>query len=60
LIEIRSLAETVLGNAADAEEWLNKPAIALDGIRPLDLLMTRTGAVLVKDLLIRLDHCVTV
>ena len=60
LMDIRLLAETVFGNCVDADEWLNEPAIALDGHRPLDLLTTQAGAVLVKDLLIRLDHCVFV
>ena len=58
--EIKSLAETVFGNTDDADEWLNKPAVALNGRSPVDLLTTRSGAVLVKDLLIRLEYCVYV
>ncbi|CAN5462591.1 hypothetical protein BH10PSE16_BH10PSE16_03980 [soil metagenome] len=60
LIEIKSLAESVLGSSAEAEEWLNKPALALDGYKPIALIATRAGAELVKDLLIRLDYGVSV
>lgn len=60
LIEIKSLAESVLGGSAEAEEWLNKPALALDGYKPMALIATRAGAELVKDLLIRLDYGVSV
>lgn len=60
LIEIKSLAESVLGSSAEAEEWLNKPALALDGYKPMALIATRAGAELVKDLLIRLDYGVSV
>ena len=60
LIEIKSLAESVLGSSAEAEDWLNKPALALDGYKPMELIATRSGAELVKELLIRLDYGVTV
>lgn len=60
LIEIKSLAEAVFGSCAGAEDWLNKPAIALEGHKPIELVSTRSGAALVKELLIRLDFSVTV
>lgn len=60
LIEIKSLAESVLGSSAEAEEWLDKPALALDGYKPMALIATRAGAELVKDLLVRLDYGVSV
>lgn len=60
LIEIKSLAESVLGSSANAEDWLNKPALALDGYKPMELIATRSGAEMVKELLIRLDYGVTV
>lgn len=60
LIEIKSLAESVLGSSAEAEQWLDKPALALDGYKPMALIATRAGAELVKDLLVRLDYGVSV
>lgn len=60
LIEIKSLAETVFGSSALAEEWLNKPAIALDHHKPMELIATRPGAELVREHLIRLDYGVAV
>ena len=60
LIEIESLAESVLGSRAEAQDWLNKPALALDGFKPMVLIATPSGAELVKQHLIRLDYGVTV
>ena len=60
LIEIKSLAETVFGSSALAEDWLNKPALALDHHKPMELIATRPGAELVREHLIRLDYGVTV
>ena len=60
LIEIKSLAETVFGSSALAEEWLNKPALALDHHKPMELIATRPGAELVREHLIRLDYGVAV
>ncbi len=60
LIEIKSLAETVFGSSALAEEWLNKPALALDHHKPMELIATRPCAELVREHLIRLDYGVAV
>ncbi len=60
MIEIKALAETVFGNSALAEEWLNKPALALDHHKPMELIATRPGAELVREHLIRLDYGVAV
>ena len=40
-----------------ARDWLNTPATALNGARPLDLLTAGKIAAL-RDYLIRLEHCV--
>lgn len=56
LIEITTLAERVLGTLDLAERWLEAPAIALDGKRPLDLLTSAPGIEAVKDLLIRMEY----
>lgn len=56
LMEITELAESVLGSRGLAEEWLAKPALALDGQRPLDMLTTAPGIAAVKDLLNRIEY----
>lgn len=54
-IEVTNMATRVLGTHALAEHWLVQPALALDGLRPSDLLTTATGVKSVKDLLIRME-----
>lgn len=44
-------------NTSVASNWFNTPAIALNGLRPLDLLANGNIAAL-HDYLIRLEHCV--
>lgn len=56
LIEITDMAQRVLGKRALAEAWLNHPAIALDGQKPLDMLSSAPGIEAVKDLLTRLEY----
>lgn len=56
LMEVTELAEDVLGSRELAEGWLKKPALGLDGKRPLDLLTTAPGISAVKDLLARIDY----
>jgi putative toxin-antitoxin system antitoxin component (TIGR02293 family) len=46
--EILAKASEVLGGQREAEEWLNEPAIGLDGYKPIDLLTTSAGADLVE------------
>lgn len=41
---------------AEAQRWLTTGAVALKGQRPLDLLSTRQGADLVRDLLVRMEY----
>jgi putative toxin-antitoxin system antitoxin component (TIGR02293 family) len=53
--EVLSRATDIFGSQKGAEDWLVKPAMALDRRTPLELLDTTAGAELVDDLLTRLD-----
>lgn len=54
--EILAHATRVFGSQAEAEAWLDRPAIALDRRKPIDLLRTHPGARLVADYLTRIEH----
>jgi putative toxin-antitoxin system antitoxin component (TIGR02293 family) len=54
--EILAKATEVLGSQEDAEQWLERPAMALDQRRPIDLLATPAGMRLVEDLLGRIEY----
>ncbi|WP_202367919.1 type II RES/Xre toxin-antitoxin system antitoxin [Mesorhizobium sp. L-2-11] len=54
--EILAKATDVLGSQAEAEQWLERPAIGLDQRRPIDLLATPAGVELVEDHLERLEY----
>lgn len=54
--EILAKAAAVFGSREDAEGWLERPALGLDGRRPLDLLATPAGVRLVDDHLERLRY----
>ena len=56
LLEVSSLAESILGSKQLAEQWMNSPAIGLDGAKPISLLGTGPGVEAVKDLLSRIDY----
>lgn len=56
LAETLAKATEVFGTREEAEQWMSRPAMGLDGQRPIDLLQTHAGAELVNDFLIRLDH----
>lgn len=58
--EILAKASEVMGSQRDAEEWLNEPAMGLNGHRPLDLLATSAGAELVERLLGQIEYGVYV
>jgi putative toxin-antitoxin system antitoxin component (TIGR02293 family) len=47
--EILAKATDVLGTQAEAEQWLERPAIGLDQRRPIDLLGTPAGVEVVED-----------
>ena len=54
--EILLRATDVLGAQAEAEAWLNRPALGLDRRRPIDLLCTAAGVDAVEDYLTRIDY----
>jgi putative toxin-antitoxin system antitoxin component (TIGR02293 family) len=56
LERIAEQADRVFGNHEKAQRWLRSEIIALDGARPIDLLETETGAHVVFEELIRIDH----
>ncbi|ATQ75767.1 antitoxin [Massilia violaceinigra] len=54
--EVMTQASAVFGSKEEGVRWLGEPALALEGRRPLDLLLTSAGYDLVKDLLTRLEY----
>jgi putative toxin-antitoxin system antitoxin component (TIGR02293 family) len=56
LERIAEHADRVFGNREKARRWLRKESRALDGVRPIDLLQSETGAHVVEEELIRIDY----
>jgi len=54
--EILGRATEVFGSQAKAEEWLERPAMALEQRKPIDLLSTPAGVETVEDHLTRLEY----
>jgi putative toxin-antitoxin system antitoxin component (TIGR02293 family) len=54
--KILASATFVFGTQAEAEQWLDSPALALNQTRPIDLLGTPAGVGLVEDLLGRIQY----
>jgi putative toxin-antitoxin system antitoxin component (TIGR02293 family) len=54
--EVFAQAARVFGSQAEAEHWLDRPAIGLDQRKPIDLLRTHPGTRLVSDYLTRIEH----
>lgn len=54
--EILARATELLGTQQEAEQWLERPALALDGRRPIDLLSTPAGVEAVEEHLTRLEY----
>jgi putative toxin-antitoxin system antitoxin component (TIGR02293 family) len=54
--EILGRAIELFGSQAEAEEWLERPAMALDQRKPIDLLSTPAGVESVEDHLTRLEY----
>ena len=54
--EILSRAIGAIGNQEEAERWMERPALALGGQRPIDLMRTPAGVELVETLLGRLEY----
>jgi putative toxin-antitoxin system antitoxin component (TIGR02293 family) len=57
---IYAQARDVLEDSKLAAGWLLRPNVQLSGERPLDMLDTQTGFDRVRDILVRLEHGVTV
>lgn len=53
--EILAKATEIFGSQEEAERWLERPAIGLDGHRPIDLLSTLAGIALVEAHLERIE-----
>ncbi|WP_442582431.1 type II RES/Xre toxin-antitoxin system antitoxin [Mesorhizobium sp. ASY16-5R] len=56
LERIAEHADRVFGNRQKAQRWLRSEIIALDGVRPIDLLRTEAGAREVEQELHRIDY----
>lgn len=54
--ETLAKATSVFGGQEEAERWMSRPAMGLDGQRPIDLLQTLQGAELVNEFLGRLEY----
>ena len=54
--EVLAHATRVFGSQAEAEQWLDRPAIGLDHHKPIDLLRTHPGTRLVSEYLTRIEH----
>lgn len=54
--ETLAKASDVFGGREAAERWMSRPAMGLDGARPIDLLRTLQGAELVNEFLGRLEQ----
>jgi putative toxin-antitoxin system antitoxin component (TIGR02293 family) len=53
--EILAQATRVFGSQAEAERWLDQPAMSLDRQKPIELLRTHPGARLVTQYLTRIE-----
>jgi putative toxin-antitoxin system antitoxin component (TIGR02293 family) len=53
---VMKLAERVFGDIGRAQKWLRKPNRGMQGIVPIDLLESESGAVLVEQALHQIDH----
>ena len=54
--EMLAHATRVFGSQAEAEQWLDRPAVGLDHRKPIDLLRTHPGTRLVSEYLTRIEH----
>jgi putative toxin-antitoxin system antitoxin component (TIGR02293 family) len=54
--ETLAKATPIFGGREAAEQWMSRPAMGLNGQRPIDLLQTVQGAELVNDFLTRLEY----
>jgi putative toxin-antitoxin system antitoxin component (TIGR02293 family) len=54
--ETLAKASEVFGGKEQAEAWMDRPAMGLDGQRPIEMLQTVQGAEIVNDFLTRLEY----
>lgn len=54
--EILSRAVDAIGNQEEAERWMERPALALNGQRPIDLMRTPAGIEILETLLGRIEY----
>jgi putative toxin-antitoxin system antitoxin component (TIGR02293 family) len=54
--EVLGRATDIFGSQAEAEEWLDRPAMALEQRKPIDLLSTPAGVESIEDHLTRLEY----
>lgn len=54
--DILALATRVLGSRSLARSWFQRPAVALDGRRPSELLSSEEGIRSVRELLLRIEY----
>jgi len=54
--QILARASALFGSRTEAEAWLQRPATALDGRAPLDLLSTPAGVEAIEEHLTRLEY----
>jgi hypothetical protein len=56
LLDIRTLAERVFGDADKVEAWLTRPNSSLSNQKPIDLLEDELGTAVVREMLERIDN----
>ena len=54
--EILAKATALFGSQQEAELWLERPALGLDGRQPIDLLATPAGVELIEAFLLRMEY----
>ncbi|WP_031320817.1 type II RES/Xre toxin-antitoxin system antitoxin [Pseudomonas piscis] len=54
--QVLSKAQEIFGSSEQAQEWMAKPVMALDGHKPVDLLTNPIGFELVDEFLTRLEY----
>ncbi|MEY9332423.1 putative toxin-antitoxin system antitoxin component (TIGR02293 family) [Pseudomonas protegens] len=54
--QVLAKAEDIFGSSEDAQEWMAKPVMGLDGHKPVDLLTNPIGFELVDEFLTRLEY----
>jgi putative toxin-antitoxin system antitoxin component (TIGR02293 family) len=56
VVRIFEMAARVFGEAAKALSWLRRPNRGMDSVIPIDLLGSETGAMLIEQVLNRIDY----